>query len=72
MYVDVTLDDFGKDEIMDYIKDTLTTKDIIEILKHKGYPPEVTNMIENYSEEKRLTRADLERWKNWAGVKRCN
>jgi hypothetical protein len=71
MYVDVTLDDFGKDEIMDYIKDTLTTKDIVDILRYKGYPAEVTNMIENYSEEKRLTAADLERWKNWAGVKRC-
>jgi uncharacterized ubiquitin-like protein YukD len=70
MYVDVTLDDFGKDEIMDYVKDYLTIKDIIEILKHKGYPAEVTDMVEIYSEEKRLTNTDLERWKNWAGVKR--
>jgi hypothetical protein len=70
MYVDVTLDDFGKDEIMDYVKDYLTIKDIVEILRYKGYPAEVTDRVERYSEEKRLTRADLERWKNWAGVKR--
>lgn len=70
MYVDITLDDFSKDEIIDYVKDYLTTKDIIEILKYKGYPPEVTNLVEEYSEEKRLTRADLERWKNWCGVRK--
>lgn len=70
MHVDVTLDDFDKDEIMDYIKDYLTTKDIVDILRYKGYPAEVTNMVEEYPEEKQLTAADMERWKNWAGVKR--